>query len=144
VAAVLHLTKLAVGVTDLTHLAALQAARRASSGGILRHLTRSFPRRSAEVTDGGSMYWVVAGMLCVRQPILDIVEAAYDDGSRCAAIMLDQALVPVRGRRTKPFQGWRYLAAGDAPPDLTIGGTADGIDELPPALLQELRSLGLL
>ena len=140
----LHLTKLAVGVTDLTHLAALQAARRAGNGGVIRHLTRNFARRAAEVTDGGSMYWVVAGTLAVRQPILDIVEAAYDDGSRCAAIVLDAALVPVLGRRTKPFQGWRYLAAADAPPDLGSGQAAEGIDALPPALLQELRTLGLL
>lgn len=139
----LHLTKLAVGVTDIAHLAALQSAR-LRSGESLRHRTRNFPRRAAEVADGGSMYWVIAGVLCVRQRITDIVEDQYEDASRCAAILLDPALVPVVGRRTKPFQGWRYLAASDAPADLDAGQAASGEEALPAALRQELRALGLL
>ena len=90
------------------------------------------------------MYWVIAGAMVVRQRITDIVEDQYEDGSRCAAILLDPVLVPVAGRRTKPFQGWRYLTAADAPADLGAGAPAGGVDELPAALRQELRALGLL
>lgn len=90
------------------------------------------------------MYWVIAGSLCVRQPIEDIVEAAYEDGSRCAAIILSSDLVPVQPRRTKPFQGWRYLAAADAPPDLAGLAVAEGVDALPAGMREELRRLGLL
>jgi hypothetical protein len=140
---VLHLIKLCVGVTDIPHLAALQAARLAAGQG-LRHRTRNFPRRAAEILDGGSMYWIVAGMLSVRQRITDIVEDQREDGTRCAALLLDPLLVPLAGRRTKPFQGWRYLAATDAPPDLNAGHAAEGLDALPPAMLRELRALGLL
>jgi hypothetical protein len=140
---VLHLIKLCVGVTDIPHLAALQAARLAAGQG-LRHRTRNFPRRAAEILDGGSMYWIIAGVLSVRQRITDIVDDHRDDGSRCAALLLDPQLVPLAGRRTKPFQGWRYLAAADAPPDLTATGAALGIDALPPEMLRELRELGLL
>ena len=39
----------------------------------------------------------------------------------------------------RPFQGWRYLAAADAPPD--IAGTDP---DLPPEMAVELRELGLL
>lgn len=138
----LHLIKLCVGVTDTAHLAALQAARLAA-GQTLRHRTRNFPRRAAEILDGGSLYWIIAGVVCVRQHITDIVDDARDDGTRCAALLLDRQLVPVAGRRTKPFQGWRYLAAADAPPDLAAG-TIAGLDALPPHLLRELRALGLL
>ncbi len=139
----LHLMKLAVGIRDLAQLRALQAGRLAA-GGRLCHLTRSFPRRAAEITAGGSMYWVVAGAMVVRQRIADITEATYDDASACAAIHLDPHLVPVAGRPTKPFQGWRYLAAESAPPDIPTGGEIPGLDQLPEALRRELAGLGLL
>ena len=32
--------------------------------------------------------------------------------------VLDPPLVPLHGRPTTPFQGWRYLAADAAPADL--------------------------
>ncbi|HET6308003.1 MAG TPA: DUF1489 family protein, partial [Rhodopila sp.] len=69
----LHLTKLAVGVRDTEDLRAWQAERLRELG-LLRHRTRNFPRRRAEVIAGGSMYWVIAGTMIVRQLILDIVE----------------------------------------------------------------------
>ena len=143
----LHLMKLAVGVRDIDHLRSLQAERAARMPP-LRHRTRNFPRRAAEVTDGGSIYWVVAGFMAVRQPVLDVIEDHWDDGSACAALILDPGLVPLAGRPVKPFQGWRYLAAGDAPPDLAAlrpgADEAIGVAALPPALRRELQVLCLL
>ena len=101
----LHMTKLCVGISDVGHLRSAQAARLAA-GGELRHRTRSFPRRAAEVIDGGSLYWVIAGAMVVRQRVIDIVEDRWEDGSRCAGLLFDAALVTVAGRPTKPFQGW--------------------------------------
>jgi hypothetical protein len=140
--AMLHLMKLAVGVRDVAHLRDLQARRRAADPP-LRHLTRSFPRRADEILDGGSIYWVIAGALVVRQRIIDIVADRYDDGSSCAAIHLDAALVTVAGRPTRPFQGWRYLAADAAPRDLDAAEARDA-ESLPEALRRDLRELGLL
>lgn len=143
----LHMMKLAVGIRDTAQMREVQAGRRAD-GAVLRHLTRSFPRRAGEITDGGSMYWVIAGTLAVRQRIVDILADTYDDGSACAAIQLDPVLVPVAYRPTRPFQGWRYLAAEAAPRDL--GGdaaqpdTSDNVDRLPEALRRDLQALGLL
>jgi hypothetical protein len=139
----LHLTKLAVGARDIGHLRAFQAERAAREPP-LRHRTRNFPRRAAEITDGGSMYWVIAGALIVRQRILDITEERWDDGSACTGLVLDPALVPISARLVKPFQGWRYLAAVDAPPDLTATPDAEGEASLPPALRRDLRALCLL
>jgi len=139
----LHLTKLCVGITDIAHLRQRQQAR-VVAGEALRHLTRSFPRRAAEVTDGGSLYWVISGALVVRQRVIDIEEAAYHDGTRCAALIFDPELVPVAARPTRPFQGWRYLDPAAAPLDLVAGQTAEGSDTLPPALRRELERLGLL
>src|SRR5271157_3867673 len=104
----LHLTKLAVGVRDIDHMRDLQAER-AGQNPPLRHRTRSFPRRHQEVVDGGSMYWVINGNMLVRQRILDLIEDRRTDGSACTGIVLDPVLVPLAGRPTKPFQGWRYL-----------------------------------
>ena len=138
----LHMMKLAVGIRDVAHLRAVQANRLAREGK-LYHLTRSFPRRAEEMVDGGSMYWVIAGALVVRQRIPDIVASQYEDGSSCAAIHLDPDLVAVAGRPTRPFQGWRYLAADAAPPDI-VAGDAANLEVLPEALRRDLRNLCLL
>ncbi len=139
----LHLTKLAVGVRDIEHLRALQAER-AVRNPPLRHRTRSFPRRANEVLDGGSMYWVIGGSLLARQRIIDIIEDLRDDGSACTGLVLHPDLVPLAGRPTKPFQGWRYLLAADAPPDLARAPMVKGEAALPATLRHELQALCLL
>ncbi len=139
----LHLMKLAVGVRDPAHLAALQAAR-ARTAPPLRHVTRNRPRRAAEVLDGGSLYWVIGGMLAVRQAIRDIIEEAAADGIARTALVLDPALVALAGRPMQPFQGWRYLRPEAAPPDLAAAAAATGVEALPAALRADLRALGLL
>jgi hypothetical protein len=137
-AAMLHLAKLAVGVRNVAHLAAFQARREPP----LRHHTRNLPRRKGEILGGGSLYWVVGGAMVVRQRVLDITEAAYEDGSRCCALVLDRTLVPVLGRPMRPFQGWRYLEAEAAPPDLR--DQAPDATGLPEPLLRQLRELCLI
>ncbi|HEY6431986.1 MAG TPA: DUF1489 domain-containing protein [Acetobacteraceae bacterium] len=139
----LHLTKLAVGVRDLEHLRVLQEER-TQRDPPLRHRTRNCPRRADEVTDGGSMYWVVSGFMLVRQRILSITDDQWSDGTPCTGLVLHRALVPVAARPTKPFQGWRYLSVEAAPPDLIDGPAALGETELPPRLRRELRELCLL
>ncbi len=135
----IHLIKLAVGAKSVADVAAWQAAR-AKIAPPLRHRTRNFPKRADEILDGGSIYWVVNRVLSVRQRIEDIVQAKQADGTRCTDLVLHPKLVPVRGRLVKPFQGWRYLAAADAPPD---EGQAK-IEGLPEALKQELAALAFL
>ncbi|MDR3534971.1 MAG: DUF1489 domain-containing protein [Acetobacteraceae bacterium] len=139
----LHLTKLAVGVRDIDHLRTLQAER-LDTNPPLRHRTRNFPRRRAEILQGGSMYWVVSGTMLVRQRIVDIIEDHWDDGAACTGLILDPELVPLVGRPTKPFQGWRYLSAADAPEDMPLLAPALGEAALPPAMQRELRALCLL
>ncbi len=139
----LHLTKLAVGVRDTEHLRDLQAERMREHPP-LRHRTRNFPRRHAEVVDGGSLYWVIAGTMLARQRILDIVEDRRADMTACTSFILDPDIVPISGRPTRPFQGWRYLDPGDAPPDLPALGLVDGLENLPAAMRRELRTLCLL
>lgn len=139
----LHLIKLAVGVRDIAHLRAIQEAR-AAADPPLRHQTRARPTRAAEVTGGGSLYWVIAGAVLVRQRVTAIVADHWDDGSACAGLVLDPALVPVEPRAMKPFQGWRYLLPADAPADRGAAGAARRDTDMPPALANALRELCLL
>ncbi len=138
----LHMVKLAVGIRNIVHLRDVQA-HRAALMPPLRHQTRSFPRRAAEIIDGGSMYWVIAGAILVRQRIIDIIQDRHDDDSACAGLVLDPTLVPVAGRATRPFQGWRYLSQEAAPADLdsnSVGASGD----MPEEMRRSLQSLGLL
>lgn len=139
-----HLIKLSVGPRDVNQLRTLQA-RRLENDPPLRHQTRTVPKRAAEILSaGGSIYWVVAGFVRVRQRLLDIREGKWEDGTACAALILDPDLVPVEARPQKPFQGWRYLLPEAAPPDIRPGAEARGLETLPPRLRRELRDLGLL
>lgn len=94
--------------------------------------------------NGGSLYWVIQGSMLARQRILDIVEDRYEDQSACTALILDPGLVPLAGRPTRPFQGWRYLEPDAAPSDLPAVGAVRGLESLPAALRLELRALCLL
>ena len=136
----LHLVKLAVGIRDVAHLQAVQAAR-AAINPPLRHQTRQIPRRGAELLDGGSIYWVIAGAVVVRQRLLDIVQDRWDDGTSCAGLVLDPDLVPVAGTKMRAFQGWRYLAPDAAPTDI---GTVSAETDMPEELRRALRDLALL
>ncbi len=135
----LHLSKLAVGVRDIAELGRIQAER-AASDPPLRHRTRHFPRRAAEILQGGSIYWVIGGAMVVRQAITAIRRDQAEDQTACTQLLLDPHLVPVCARLIKPFQGWRYLPGADAPADLpALARTA-----MPETLLRDLRALGLV
>jgi hypothetical protein len=142
----LHLVKLCVGATSIEDLATWQrgrlaAQRKARETPRLFHATFQTPKRQAEL-EGGSLYWVIKGVIQVRQRLAGFEEGTKSDGSRCCLILLDEALVPVRPVPRRAFQGWRYLEAADAPPDL---GKADkALAHLPPKMRRDLAELGLL
>lgn len=146
-----HLRKLCVGVDHVDQLARWQERRLAAAGhapGALYHQTRSHPKRRDEILDGGSLYWIIRGVMRVRQRIVGIEDAPLEAGGEqdmrrrpACRLILDPALVPVVPRAHRPFQGWRYLEVRDAPPDLEGDGAGD---EMPPAMAAELRELGLL
>lgn len=143
----LNLVKLCVGVEKVSDLARWQAIRveEAVARGAdprPRHVTRMWPRRSDELLDGGSLYWIFKGMILARQTILRLDEVIGEDGIRRCGIILDKQLVLTEAFARRPFQGWRYLAKADAPKD--TGPYSEGQVELPPALQAELAALGVL
>ena len=136
-----HLKKLSVGSESLASLRQWQEMR-LKAGFELMHVTRNTPRRAEEVLDGGSIYWVIKGVMCARQPITELRSMQRADGRPACGIVLAPEIVAVEPTRMRIFQGWRYLEAKDAPVDLPIA--ADGDEAMPPELVAELRELGLL
>ncbi|MBV9859235.1 MAG: DUF1489 domain-containing protein [Alphaproteobacteria bacterium] len=139
----LHLVKMAVGVADIEHLRQLRAARLAERGASWVY-TRNHPRRAEAVLAGGSIYWVIRGHIRVRQRVLGFRSERDEAGRGYCLIAVDEDLVPTLTRSCRPFQGWRYLPAGDAPPDVPDPDTRAYGTEMPEAMIAELRSLGLL
>ena len=143
----LNIIKLCVGcdsVEDLEEWIAerLDTRRRAGEPVEHWHTTRMVPSRTAEVLDGGSLYWVIKGSVQCRQRITDIRPFTDDDGIGRCRLMLDPQVVRTHWQPRRAFQGWRYLKAADAPADLGRGSA--GVAAMPPQLRQELAELGLL
>ncbi len=137
----LHLIKLAVGVDDVAHLRKLQKERRRERGRYVFY-TRHMPRRSEEILDGGSIYWAIKGYVRARERILGFIPVVEEDGERYTLVRYDPKIVETVWQPKRPFQGWRYLLPKDAPPDRPANAAAEG--DLPDAMAQELRALGLL
>ncbi|HAK61766.1 MAG: DUF1489 family protein [Pseudomonadota bacterium] len=138
----LHLIKLCVGIEKFEELAGWQQ-RRLGKEGELRHITRMTPRRGEELLDGGSIYWVIRGQIQARQRLLELRPVTDGEGAAHCALILDAKLVRTVPQPRRPFQGWRYLAAEDAPPDMGKGRNG-GKGDMPDSMRAELMALGLL
>jgi len=141
-----HLIKLCVGADSVQDLAAWQADRIAErrAAGLdpaQFHVTRMWPKRGDELTAGGSLYWVIRGLVLARQRILGLEPRRGDDGIERCAIRLDLAIVRTRPQPRRPFQGWRYLRPEDAPADLAAGAATQA---LPAELVAGLAEIGVL
>ena len=143
----LHLLKLCVGCESIADLEAwvVESSRlRLKSGrnDEQLHTTRMMPKRVDELLDGGSLYWVIKSQIACRQVLDDLRAYTDSEGIGRCAIVLAQNVIPVDPRPCRPFQGWRYLTANDAPRDLAMmGGDSD---KMPESLRRELAQLGLL
>ena len=137
----LNLKKLSVGSASIEGLEEWCRDVMARRGKIM-HVTRSFPRRAAEILPGGSIFWIIKGRMVARQRIIEFAEIEREDGGVSCGIVLEPGLVRVLEKRHRPFQGWRYLEEADAPIDLPTDG--EGGDAMPAEMAEELRDLGLL
>lgn len=139
----IHLIKLSVGSESVEQIEDWQRNRsKQRAGGHYYHITRMWPKREKELLNGGSIYWVVKGLLQARQRIIGLEERIGDDGIRRCAIVLDPDLIRTATAPKRPFQGWRYLKPEDAPPDL--GKSRENDDTLPPELAGALAEIGVL
>ena len=135
----LNIVKLCVGCDSPTELEAWQNQR--WQGLAPQHVTRMWPKREAELLDGGSIYWVFKGVMMARQRLTGLEERIGENGIRRCALILDPPLIRVIATPRRPFQGWRYLPGSEAPPDLPAGREAD--DALPASIAQALAEMGL-
>ena len=137
----LHIRKLCVGAESVEDLQVWQDQRLRQRGSI-GHVTRMWPRRMEEVLDGGSLYWIIKGVMRVRQRILAFEEwPGEEPGSKPKCrLVLEPQLILTDPWPHRPFQGWRYLKPEEAPPDLG-DDTKDG--QMPSSLAAELRQLGV-
>jgi hypothetical protein len=143
----LNLIKLCVGCDSIQELEGwikqrMKDKRKRGEKAEHIHRTRMAPKRAAELTDGGSLYWVIRGEIACRQRIRDLRPYRDKDGIGRCGIVLEPKVVPVDPRPFRAFQGWRYLAAKDAPADLAK--IARGTTAMPEKLRRELRDLGLM
>ncbi|UUV08255.1 MULTISPECIES: DUF1489 family protein [Ruegeria] len=138
-----NLIKLSVGSESVDTLMAWQDSyRQRFADGLPRHVTRMWPKRAAEILNGGSIYWVIKGVIQCRQRILRLDEVIGDDGIRRCAIVLDPKLHRTQNALKRPFQGWRYLKPEDTPADLPKNREQD--DALPDDLNRALAEIGVL
>lgn len=138
-----HLIKLSVGTESVETLEDWQKQKsKQRKGGRYYHITRMWPKRAAEILNGGSIYWVIKGEIQARQRIIGFDEMMGEDGIRRCGIVLDPEIIRVTPALKRPFQGWRYLAPQDAPRDLSSGPTDE--DPLPVELNRALAEIGVL
>ncbi len=77
----LHLIKLCVGAAGIEDLAHWQrgriaARKKAGQSPLPYHTTYQTPKRQDELMDGGSLFWVMKGLVTVRQKIAGFETAA--------------------------------------------------------------------
>jgi hypothetical protein len=138
----LNIIKLCVGadsVEDLLDWQRDNAPRWAP--GTAEHVTRMWPKRAEEILAGGSLYWVIKGVVLARQRIRGLEERRGADGIARCALVLDAQVIRTEAAPRRPFQGWRYLDPAESPRDLALGRARE--DKLPPAMEQALAEIGL-
>jgi hypothetical protein len=145
----LNIVKLCVGAQSIDDLARWQSnllAFRKANGlrARVEHTTFQTPKRQEEILAGGSLYWVIKGVIQVRQKITGFDVGHKDDGSACCLLVLDPVLVAVRPVKRRAFQGWRYLTAEDCPADVGSASHAAALAEMTPKMRKDLADLGLL
>ncbi len=139
----INLVKLCVGAEDVQDLLDWQGSPRSRGpDGQPRHVTRMWPKQENTLLSGGSLYWVIKGLVQCRQQIVRLDEVIGEDGIRRCAIVLDSEVHRTASAPKRPFQGWRYLKPQDAPPDLAKGREAE--PALPPELNRALAEIGVL
>ena len=140
---IIHLVKLSAGTESVETLVDWQGrhARRFDDG-LPRHVTRMWPKKADRILAGGSIYWVIKGLIQCRQRVLRLDAVTGSDGIERCAIVLDPALVRTAAAPRRAFQGWRYLAPPDAPPDLPQSRAQE--EPLPPDLARALSEIGVL
>ncbi len=136
--------KLCVGISSVEELEDFRASRcvrvEGLDGAFHVHRTRMRPRRSGEIVGQGSLFWVIRGSIRCRQKIVALLPAHDEEGKSCCDIVMEPDLIRTIPHPKRPFQGWRYLPAKEAPGDLGASGDRENDAQI----AGELAALGLI
>ncbi len=131
----LNILKLSVGTESVDDLTQWHRAHaHIWAPGTTEHVTRMWPKREEEILNGGSLYWVIKGVIQARQRLVGLAERRGQDGILRCALVLDAEVIRTENAQRRPFQGWRYLDPAESPRDLPKTRAQD--DTLPPALAE--------
>ena len=143
-----NIVKLAVGVQSVEELVLIQK-RFLNQPGVLTskgfyHSTKLMPKKHEAIVESGSLYWVIKGVICARQKIIEIIKQEDIDGVKRCRIYLDNSIIKTTPFRKRPFQGWRYLKKNRTPADIVDPVTATFDDDIPLDVQQQLLEVGLI
>ena len=137
-----NIVKLCVGEESVEgHIAWIAEQKALRPGWQSCHVTRMWPKREAEVLNGGSLYWVIKGLILCRQRLIGLESRRGADGIERCALLLDDEVIRTEPMPRRAFQGWRYLEPQDSPRDLPQARRGD--TALPEALAVALSEIGL-
>lgn len=137
-----HLKKLCVGAKDVDDLYRRQTFIREKYNKTI-HITRMYPKRYEELINGGSIYWIFKGYIRARQNILDMIRYTGEDKINRCKIFLSEDIILTVPKKSRPFQGWRYLKNNDIPKDDILYDPLS-YDKSNEELISELSKLGLV
>ena len=137
-----HLKKLCVGAKDVDDLYRRQTFIREKYNETIQ-ITRMYPKRYEELINGGSIYWIFKGYIRARQNILDMNRYIGEDKINRCKIFLSEDIILTVPKKSRPFQGWRYLKNNDTPNDDILYDPLS-YDKSSEELISELSKLGLV
>lgn len=99
----------------------------------------NIPKRSDELLDGGSIYWLINGYIQVRSEIWKINEIGIVTSTRPFATVWKRFPSAANWNETTD---WAYLTAKEAPADL--GRNATKATDVPLAMREKYQELNLM
>jgi len=106
----LHLIKLCVGVDTIRELdewIAERMAQKKKKKEAIEHIhtTRMMPSQKDELLDGGSLYWVIKGMVSCRQKLIDLRQFTDKEGvkRKSTRVRCDRVVLLGSGGRGAPM-----------------------------------------
>ena len=103
----LHLIKLSVGVDSIRELddwIKERLAEKKKKKQPLEHIhtTRMMPTQKEALLDGGSIYWVIKGVISCRQKLIDLRPFSDKEGIKRCRIVMEPKLVAVMPKPRRP------------------------------------------
>jgi len=143
---VVHIKKLSVGTDSVETLMAWQETQRIIYHGqeVIARTTRNRPKQEKDILSGGSIYWIINRRIQCRQRIVGLEQDIDEEGRKYCIFLLDPEMVRTQAMSHKPFQGWRYLSATDAPKDIGPARLGANDDSPPDDMAGDLKAAGLI